>query len=106
MFATQPAFFSELFGTNVRYSGVSLGYQLTAVFAGGLAPFVATALLVWAGGRRLNYGTLEIEVTVDDLKTFTKPFTFTMQQRLMPDTELIEFVCGENNRSAAHLVGN
>ncbi len=51
MFATQPAFFSELFGTSVRYSGVSLGYQLTAVFAGGLAPFVATALLVWAGGE-------------------------------------------------------
>ena len=49
MFATQPAFFSELFGTNVRYSGVSLGYQLSAVFAGGLAPFIATALLAWAG---------------------------------------------------------
>jgi hypothetical protein len=56
--------------------------------------------------RRPTYGTLEIAVTVDDLKTFTKPFTFTLQQRLMPDTELIEFVCGENNRSAAHLVGN
>ena len=51
MFATQPAFFSELFGTNVRYSGVSLGYQFTAVFAGGLAPFIATALLAWAGGN-------------------------------------------------------
>lgn len=49
MFATQPAFFSELFGTRVRYSGVSLGYQLTAVFAGGLAPFIAVALLAWAG---------------------------------------------------------
>ncbi len=49
MFAIQPAFFSELFGTNVRYSGVSLGYQMTAVFAGGLAPFIATALLAWAG---------------------------------------------------------
>jgi MFS transporter, MHS family, shikimate and dehydroshikimate transport protein len=48
MFATQPSFFSELFGTNVRHSGVSLGYQLTAVFAGGLAPFIATALLAWA----------------------------------------------------------
>src|ERR687896_130441 len=48
MFATQPAFFSELFGTNVRYSGVSLGYQVSAVFAGGLAPFIATALLAWA----------------------------------------------------------
>jgi MHS family shikimate/dehydroshikimate transporter-like MFS transporter len=48
MFATQPAFFSELFGTNVRYSGVSLGYQVSAVFAGGLAPFIATAWLALA----------------------------------------------------------
>jgi hypothetical protein len=55
--------------------------------------------------RRLIYGTLEIVVTVDDPKTFTKPFTFTLNQRLMPDTELIEFVCNENNRSESHLVG-
>lgn len=39
------AFFTELFGTNVRYSGASLGYQAASVIAGGLAPFVATALL-------------------------------------------------------------
>jgi hypothetical protein len=56
--------------------------------------------------NRLNVGTLEIGVTVDDPKTLTKPFRFTVQQRLMPDTDLIEFVCGENNRSQAHLVGN
>jgi hypothetical protein len=56
--------------------------------------------------RRVNFGTLEIQVTVDDLKTFTQPFTFTLQQRLMPDTELIEFVCGENNLSESRLVGH
>jgi len=56
--------------------------------------------------RRLNFGTLEIQMTVDDAKTFTKPFTFTVRQRLMPDTELIEFVCGENNLSEKRLVGN
>jgi hypothetical protein len=56
--------------------------------------------------RRLDFGTLEIQVTVNDPKTFTRPFTFSIQQRLMPDTELIEFVCGENNRSAGHLVGH
>jgi hypothetical protein len=56
--------------------------------------------------RRLNFGTLEIQVTVDDQRTFTQPFAFTLQQRLMPDTELIEFVCGENNLSATRLVGN
>ena len=56
--------------------------------------------------RRVNFGTLEIQVTVDDPKTFIRPFTFTLQQRLMPDTELIEFVCSENNLSAGRLVGH
>lgn len=55
--------------------------------------------------RRLNYGTLEIGITVDDPKTFTRPWSFTLQQRLMPDTELIEFVCNEDNQSLPHLVG-
>ncbi|MDQ3923716.1 MAG: hypothetical protein M3309_07305 [Actinomycetota bacterium] len=48
MFATQPAFFSELFSTNIRYSGISLGYQVSATFADGLAPFMATAWLALA----------------------------------------------------------
>ena len=48
MYGPQAAFFSELFGANVRYSGASLGYQITAVFAGGLAPFIATLLLAWS----------------------------------------------------------
>lgn len=39
------AFFTELFGANVRYSGASLGYQAVSMLAGGLAPFIATALL-------------------------------------------------------------
>jgi hypothetical protein len=55
--------------------------------------------------RRVNYGTLEIEITVNDPKTFTKPWTFKLNQRLMPDTELIEFICSENNKSLGHLVG-
>ncbi len=55
--------------------------------------------------RRVNYGTLEIEITVDDPKAFTRPWTVKLNQRLMPDTELIEFVCQENNRSLPHLVG-
>jgi hypothetical protein len=55
--------------------------------------------------RRLNYGTLEVEVTVNDPKTYTKPWTVTANQRLMPDDELIEFICAENNTSLRHLVG-
>ena len=45
MYGPQASFFSELFGTRVRYSGASLGYQLASVIAGGLSPLIATALL-------------------------------------------------------------
>lgn len=51
MYGPQAAFMSELFGTRVRYSGASLGYQLAAPLSGGLAPFVAAALLRWAGNE-------------------------------------------------------
>ncbi len=53
--------------------------------------------------RRTNYGTLEIEVTIDDPKAYTRPFTATVHNRLLPDTQLIEFVCIE--KSGAHYVG-
>jgi hypothetical protein len=38
-------FFSELFGTSVRYTGASVGYQMASIFAGALAPIIATAIL-------------------------------------------------------------
>ena len=53
--------------------------------------------------RRPDYGHLQIEVTIDDPKAYTKPWTVTVYQRLLPDTELIEFVCGENERDDSHL---
>jgi len=53
--------------------------------------------------RRINYGTLELELTVDDSKAYTKPFTVKFTQRLMPDEELIEFICQENELSSAHF---
>jgi MHS family shikimate/dehydroshikimate transporter-like MFS transporter len=49
MFGPQASFFAELFGTHVRYSGASIGYQLATVIAGGLTPFIATALLTASG---------------------------------------------------------
>jgi hypothetical protein len=53
--------------------------------------------------RRPDYGHLEIEVTIDDPKAYTKPWTVKVYQRILPDTELIEFVCQENERDAKHL---
>jgi metabolite-proton symporter len=41
MYAPQAAFITELFSTRIRYSGVSIAYQLTAIFAGSLAPIIA-----------------------------------------------------------------
>jgi MFS family permease len=45
MYAPQPALMAEMFPTRMRYSGVSLGYQVTAIFAGSLAPIIAVRLL-------------------------------------------------------------
>jgi metabolite-proton symporter len=45
MYGPQAAFFSELFGTKVRYTGASVGYQLASIAAGSVAPLIATALL-------------------------------------------------------------
>jgi len=48
--------------------------------------------------RRPTFGTLEIDVTIDDPKAYTKPWTVRVNQRLLADTELIEFVCQENQK--------
>jgi hypothetical protein len=55
--------------------------------------------------RRPDYGHLEIEVTIDDPKAYVKPWTVTVHQRIMLDTDLIEFVCQENDKDETHLVG-
>ena len=53
--------------------------------------------------RRPNYGTMEVEVTIDDPKAYTKPFTARVNYRLNVDTQLIEFVCID--KDAQHYVG-
>lgn len=50
--------------------------------------------------RRPNFGTLEIDVTIEDPKAYTEPFTVRINQRIMLDTDLIEFVCIENEVSS------
>jgi hypothetical protein len=55
--------------------------------------------------RRPNYGTLEIDVTIDDPKAYTKPWTVRVNQRIMLDAEMIEFICLENQQFEAYLKG-
>jgi hypothetical protein len=53
--------------------------------------------------RRPNFGTLEIDITIDDPKAYTKPFTVRVNQRIMVDSEMIEFICNENEQSTKHI---
>jgi hypothetical protein len=52
--------------------------------------------------RRLDYGTLQIDVTIEDPAAYTRPFTVRVNQRLFPDAELIEFICNENEKSVRY----
>jgi hypothetical protein len=56
--------------------------------------------------HRVNYGTLEIDLTVDDPKAYTKPWTIHLSQAIVLNTELLDYICLENERDASHLVGN
>jgi hypothetical protein len=55
--------------------------------------------------RRPDFGHLTIDITVEDPKSYTHPWTVRINQRIMLNTELIEFICNENEKSDAHLVG-
>jgi len=63
------------------------------------------ALRVTEKFRRKDFGHLEIQVTVDDSKAYTKPWTVTLPYVLLPDTDLLEYVCNENNKDMQHLFG-
>jgi hypothetical protein len=53
--------------------------------------------------RRVKFGLMQIDITIEDPKAYTKPFTVRVNHQLMTDTALMEFVCEE--RDAVHYVG-
>ncbi len=61
------------------------------------------ALHVTERFRRPNFGRLRLEITIDDPKAYTRPWTVTETFHLLPETELIEFVCNENEKDLQHL---
>jgi hypothetical protein len=54
---------------------------------------------------RTDLGNMSIEVTIDDPGTFTKPFTTVGRARIMAGTELLEYICQENNSDIGHISG-
>ena len=66
------------------------------------APFTSGAKIT-ERFRRPKYGRMEIDVTIDDSKAYTKPWTVRVNWRLGADEDLIEFICQENNLDVKHL---
>ncbi len=62
------------------------------------------ALRITERYHRRDFGHLELEVTIDDPKTFTRPFSLKITKMLMPDTDLLESVC-EDDTSVPHMLG-
>jgi MHS family shikimate/dehydroshikimate transporter-like MFS transporter len=75
MYGPQAAYFSELFGAGVRYSGASLGYQLASVLSGAPAPFVATALLASFGSQAVA-GYMVVLAAVTVVAAYLAPETY------------------------------
>jgi hypothetical protein len=85
-----------------RWDGDTLVVESTHFKDGGWldvngAPLTSAATIT-ERFRRPTVGRLEIDVTIDDPKAYTRPWTVRVNQRLIPDTDLIEFVCLENNQ--------
>ena len=55
--------------------------------------------------RRVNYGSMELAITVDDPKAYIKPWTVKVNELIQPNTELMDYFCLENERDVKHLVG-
>jgi len=66
---------------------------------------ITDALHVIERIRRRDFGHMDVQITIDDPKAYTKPWTAELHPELIPDTELIEFVCNENEKDLSHLVG-
>jgi len=62
------------------------------------------ALRVRERYRRRDFGHIDVQMTIDDSKTFTRPWTMTTELLFDADTELLEFVCNENEKSRQHFV--
>lgn len=67
--------------------------------------FHSNAMHVTERFRRPDFGHMETQIIINDPKTFTKPVTIKVNQRLLPDTDVIESFCTEGEKDLAHIPG-
>jgi hypothetical protein len=96
----QPSYFGYSSG---KWEGDTLVIRTSGfregLWADGAGNPLTEAAMVTERFRRSNFGTLEIEVTVDDTKAYTAPWAMTLRHRIKLDTELLEYVCLENDKA-------
>ena len=83
----------------------TIGFQDQGWLDGNKGHPQTDAMHVTERFRRVNFGHLEIQATVDDPKAYTKPFTVKQTLHLLADSEILENICNENEKDATHLVG-
>jgi len=66
---------------------------------------VTDALHVIERYTRKDFGHMDVAITIDDPKAYTRPWTVVEPAVYQPDTELIEYICEENNKDPQHIVG-
>ncbi len=66
---------------------------------------ITTAAKITERFRRVNFGSMELEMTVDDPKAYTKPWTVKIDLAFQLDSDLLEYVCLEGERDSRHMVG-
>jgi hypothetical protein len=92
-----------------KWEGDTLVVQTTGFRDGGWLDIWGSPLTdkarVTERFRRPTFGKLEIDVTIDDSKAYTKPFTVRVNHQILLDQELIEFICAENQKFTDYLSG-
>ena len=83
MYGPQAAFFTELFSTQVRYSGATLGYQVGAIVGGALAPTIAT--LLW-----LEFGTIYVSIYIAVASLLTLISVYLLTETHLTDINKLE----------------
>ena len=95
--------------STARWEGDTLVVDTTGLRDGLWADFDGSPLTDQAKirerFRRPNFGTLLVDVTIDDAKAYTKPFTVAVNSHLALDTDILEYACLENEKDAQRLVG-
>jgi hypothetical protein len=64
---------------------------------------ISESLHVQERFRRRDFVHMDVQITIDDPKMYTKPFTFKVTQLLLPDSDILEAVCAENEKDRAHM---